>query len=85
MFKREFFKISDDFPVNQMMTRNKKNENVKNVYFVSKEIKELTVNNGDRIKFINMGVPLFSKAEIKDPSNIDVRVNQEVGILSINS
>ena len=62
---KEFFKISDDFPISQMMTRNKKGENVRNVYFVSKQIRELTVNNGDRIKFINMGVPLFSRADIK--------------------
>ena len=75
---REFFQISDEFPVSQMLTRNKKGENVRNVYFVSKQIKELTINNGDRIKFINMGVPLFSKAEIKDPSQIELRINQEV-------
>ncbi len=62
---KDFFKINDDFPVSQMMTRNKKGENVRNVYFVSKQIRELTVNNGDRIKFINMGVPLFSRADIK--------------------
>ena len=54
-----------------------KGENVRNVYFVSKQIKELTVLNGDRIKFINMGVPLFSKAEIKDPTNIDLRICHE--------
>lgn len=75
---KEFFKISDEFPVGQMMTRNKKGENVRNVYFVSKQIRDLTVNNGDRIKFINMGLPLFSRADIKDPSNIELRISQEV-------
>jgi hypothetical protein len=61
-----------------MMTRNKKGENVRTIYFVSKQIRQLTVNNGDRIKFINMGVPLFSRADIKDPSNIELRISQEV-------
>jgi tRNA (cytosine34-C5)-methyltransferase len=74
---KEFFQISDDFPLNQMMTRNRKDENVKNVYFVSRQIRELTINNLDRFKFINMGVPIFSKAEIKDASNIDLRICQE--------
>ena len=75
---KEFFHISDDFPLSQIMTRNKKNENVRNVYFVSKQIRELTVNNGDRFKFINMGVPLFSKAEIKSSNCIELRISQEV-------
>ena len=84
-FKREFFGISDDFPVNQMMTRNKKGENVRNVYFLSKEIRDLAINNGDRIKFINMGVPLFSKADIKDSGIIELRVCQEVIKTSIQN
>lgn len=63
-----------------MLTRNRKGENVRNVYFVSKEIRALAMNNGDRIKFINMGVPLFSKAEIKDPSQVELRICQEVNI-----
>ncbi len=75
---KEFFQISEDFPLSQLMTRNKKNENVRNVYFVSKEIRELTLNNGDRFKFINMGVPLFSKAEIKASNCIELRISQEV-------
>ncbi len=75
---KEFFQISDEFPLSQLMTRNKKNENVRNVYFVSKEIRELTLNNGDRFKFINMGVPLFSKAEIKSSNCIEMRISQEV-------
>ena len=61
-----------------MMTRNRKGENVKNVYFVSKQIRELTVNNQDRFKFINMGVPLFSRYELKDQCNVELRVCQEV-------
>jgi tRNA (cytosine34-C5)-methyltransferase len=80
---KDFFEISDRFPAEQMLTRNKKDENVRNVYFVSKQIRELTINNGDRIKFINMGVPLFSKADIKDPSNIELRISQEVNIKTL--
>jgi hypothetical protein len=62
----------------QMMTRNRKGENVRNIYFVSEQIKDLTINNGDRIKFINMGVPLFAKTDIKDFNNIELKVCQEV-------
>ena len=61
-----------------MLTRNKPGENVRTIYFVSKQIRELVISNGDRIKFINMGVPLFARAEIKDPSNVELRVSQEV-------
>ena len=74
---KEFFGISEDFPCSQMMTRNKKNENVRNVYFVSKQIRDLTMFNQDRFKFINMGVPLFTNAELKDQGNIALRVCQE--------
>ena len=60
------------------MTRNKKEENIRNIYIVSKQIKELTLNNGDRFKFINMGVSVFARAEIKDPTNLEYRISQEV-------
>lgn len=59
------------------MTRNKPGENVRTIYFVSKQIRELVINNGDRIKFINMGVPLLSRADLKDPSSVQMRVCQE--------
>jgi tRNA (cytosine34-C5)-methyltransferase len=75
---KEFYGVRDDFPCDQMMTRNRKGENVKNVYFVSKQIRDLTVNNQDRFKFINMGVPLFSRYELKDSCNVELRVCQEV-------
>jgi hypothetical protein len=65
-----------------MMTRNKKGENIRSIYFVSKQIKQLTVNNADRIKFINMGVPLFTRADSKDANNIDLRISQEVILFS---
>lgn len=74
---KEFYGVRDDFPVEQMMTRNRPTENVKNVYFVSKYIRELTMNNSDRFKFINMGVPLFSRYELKDLCNVELRVCQE--------
>ncbi|CAF0718983.1 unnamed protein product [Brachionus calyciflorus] len=74
---KEFFGIRDDFPIDQLLTRNKKGENIKNVYFVSKQIRQLTESNGDRIKFINMGVPIFSRAEIKGQNACELRVLQE--------
>ena len=76
-FERDFFNISEEFPKEQMMTRNKVGENVRTIYFVSKQIRELVINNGDRIKFINMGVPLLSRADLKDPSSVQMRVCQE--------
>lgn len=74
---KHFFQINEDFPQKQMLTRNKPGENVRTIYFVSKEIRELVIQNGDRIKFINMGVPLFARADIKDPANVELRVSQE--------
>lgn len=37
----------------------------------------MTESNGDRIKFINMGVPIFSRAEIKGQNACELRVLQE--------
>lgn len=37
----------------------------------------MTECNGDRIKFINMGVPIFSRAEIKGQDACELRVLQE--------
>lgn len=37
----------------------------------------MTESNGDRIKFINMGVPIFSRAEIKGQDACELRVLQE--------
>ena len=73
---KKFFGIADSFPSAQMMTRNKRGECVRNVYFVSESIRSLATNNADRVKFINMGVPLFAKAEIKDESQVAVRICQ---------
>jgi hypothetical protein len=60
------------------MTRNKKDERSRNVYFVSKSVADLVKINGDRIKFINMGVRFFSRAEIKENSSVELKVCQEV-------
>ena len=78
MALREFYGITDDFPFDQLMTRNKKEENIRNIYIVSKQIKDLTLNNGDRFKFINMGVSVFARAEVKDSNNLEYRISQEV-------
>lgn len=49
-FFRDFFGIKNEFPLCQLMMRNRKGENVKNVYFVSKNIHDIVELNGDRIK-----------------------------------
>ena len=49
---QEFFGINKEFPLAQLMMRNRKGENVKNVYFVSKNIHDIVELNGDRIKFM---------------------------------
>jgi hypothetical protein len=49
---QDFFGIKKEFPLEQLMMRNRKGENVKNVYFVSKNIHDIVELNGDRIKFM---------------------------------
>ncbi len=49
---QDFFGIKKEFPLAQLMMRNRKGENVKNVYFVSKNIHDIVELNGDRIKFM---------------------------------
>lgn len=77
---KEFYKISDDFDSKNLLTRSKEGKK-KNLYFCAELIRNLVVNNEDRVKFINMGVKAFARC---GPSSMscDFRLGQE-GLPSI--
>ncbi|XP_015791430.1 tRNA (cytosine(34)-C(5))-methyltransferase [Tetranychus urticae] len=71
---KKFFKISDKFPVNQLVARSKGAK--RNIYFVTSSAREIIINNESNIKFINAGVRLFCRADDK-VCDVGYRITQE--------
>ncbi|RWS25402.1 tRNA (cytosine(34)-C(5))-methyltransferase-like protein, partial [Leptotrombidium deliense] len=60
---KEFYKISDQFPANQLMHRSE-NGKKRNIYFMTEAAKNIIIQN-QGIRFINGGVRLFSRIDDK--------------------
>ncbi|XP_052816102.1 RNA cytosine-C(5)-methyltransferase NSUN2-like [Mya arenaria] len=75
---KEFYDLEDGFGVEQIMYRNMK----RSLYYVSKMVRSVVINNDDRVKFINLGVRVFSNAPSPLVPSCDFRLSQE-GLLSI--
>ncbi|UJR23197.1 hypothetical protein I4U23_026216 [Adineta vaga] len=79
----EFFGVDPSFPADQLMTRIAADSG-RNIYFVSDSLKQIVTTNQDRIKFINMGVRLFVRTDLRnDKDKRSLRLCQE-GIAIIN-
>ncbi|CAF0917297.1 unnamed protein product [Adineta ricciae] len=79
----EFFGVDPSFPADQLMTRIAADSG-RNIYFVSDSLKQIVTSNKDRIKFINMGVRLFVRTDLRnDKDKRSLRLCQE-GIAIIN-
>ncbi|CAF1019081.1 unnamed protein product [Rotaria sordida] len=79
----EFFGVDPSFPADQLMTRIA-SDSGRNIYFVSDSLKEIVTLNQDRIKFINMGVRLLVRTDLRnDKDKRSLRLSQE-GIAIIN-
>ncbi|XP_053212199.1 RNA cytosine-C(5)-methyltransferase NSUN2-like [Panonychus citri] len=76
---KKFFKISDDFPVNQLVVRSLGAK--RNIYFVTSSARDIITNNETNVKFINAGVRLFSRADDK-VCDVGYRITQE-GLASL--
>ncbi|CAF1130463.1 unnamed protein product [Adineta steineri] len=79
----EFFGVDPSFPADQMMTRHAADSG-RNIYFVSDSLKQIVTLNQDRIKFINMGVRLLVRTDLRnDKDKRSLRLSQE-GIAIVN-
>ncbi|CAF3419529.1 unnamed protein product [Rotaria socialis] len=80
----EFFGVNSSFPADQLMTRIAADSG-RNIYFVSDSLKQIVTLNQDRIKFINMGVRLFVRTDLRnDKDKRSLRLAQE-GIAIIDN
>lgn len=73
---RDFFKVDSSFPNLQLLGRCQQ-ENKRNIYLVSKAVKNIIETNGDKIKVINTGVRVFCRCEGKEELACNFRVCQE--------
>ena len=81
----EFFGVDPKFPADQMMTRIA-SDSGRNVYFVSEALKQIVTSNQDKIKFINMGVRLLVRTDLRnDKDKRSLRLAQEVNRISLIS
>ncbi|CAF4011319.1 unnamed protein product [Rotaria sp. Silwood2] len=79
-----FFGVDPSFPADQLMTRIA-SDSGRNIYFVSDSLKQIVTLNQDRIKFINMGVRLLVRTDLRnDKDKRSLRLAQE-GITIINN
>lgn len=63
---KEYFDAREDFPRSQILFRCDDQKKKKNAYFVNKTVKDVLQNNGDKIKFINAGLRLFTRTDEKE-------------------
>ncbi|KAL4234994.1 tRNA (cytosine(34)-C(5))-methyltransferase [Mactra antiquata] len=75
---KNFYGIADTFNIQQVMYRNMK----RILYYVSEPVRNLVINNTDRVKFINLGVKCFSNAPSPLVPDCDFRLSQD-GLLAI--
>lgn len=73
---QNFFKISDDFPAEQLMYRCETGKK-RTLYFVSKAVLQVVRHNSERIKIINVGVKMFGRSPSPIVPDCDFRINQE--------
>lgn len=74
----DFYGFSNSFPKKQIVIRT--NDGIKrNIYFVSKSVKQILDYNVDNLKIINSGVKIFTRCSLKTgvPQNCQFRLTQE--------
>lgn len=61
---REFYNITNELPEHCLLTRCKVGKK-KNIYITSPEVREIVMNNAEKIKIINTGVKVFARCDTK--------------------
>lgn len=73
---RDFYKVDSSFPNTQLLGRCEQ-ENKRNIYLVSRMVKNIIETNSDKIKVINTGVRVFCRCEGKEELACSFRFCQE--------
>lgn len=73
---RDFYEVDPSFPNQQLLGRCQQ-ENKRNIYLVSKTVRNIIELNSEKIKIINTGVRVFCRCEGKEELACDFRVCQE--------
>ncbi|KAK6629062.1 hypothetical protein RUM43_002879 [Polyplax serrata] len=61
---KEFYNITNELPEHCLLTRCKVGKK-KNIYITSPEVREIVMNNAEKIKIINTGVKVFARCDTK--------------------
>uniref|UniRef100_T1IHK3 tRNA (cytosine(34)-C(5))-methyltransferase n=1 Tax=Strigamia maritima TaxID=126957 RepID=T1IHK3_STRMM len=73
---QQFYKINSTFDPNCMLTRCESGKK-RNIYLVTRIVKNIITNNQDRIKVVNTGVKIFCRNDSKGITSCSFRVTQE--------
>uniref|UniRef100_A0AAY4E0U8 tRNA (cytosine(34)-C(5))-methyltransferase n=1 Tax=Denticeps clupeoides TaxID=299321 RepID=A0AAY4E0U8_9TELE len=71
-----FYDLSPDFPKLNVLTRTHEGKK-RHLYMVSKELRNVLLNNSERIKIINTGVKVWSRNQDSEPFGCAFRLAQE--------
>ncbi|KAJ4758815.1 S-adenosyl-L-methionine-dependent methyltransferases superfamily protein [Rhynchospora pubera] len=76
-----FYGVSANFPLaGHLVTRNDESTNVKRIYYVSRsvrEILELNLQVGQRLKITSLGLKIFERQTVKDEAACAYRISSE--------
>ncbi|XP_028968425.1 tRNA (cytosine(34)-C(5))-methyltransferase [Galendromus occidentalis] len=72
----KFYELAEDFPAAQLLCRSTEGQK-RNIYLVSKLVQQVLQSNENRLKVINTGVRVFSRAEGREELGCDFRIAQE--------
>ncbi|KAJ3676926.1 hypothetical protein LUZ60_002650 [Juncus effusus] len=76
-----FYGISHNFPIKgHLVTRNDESTSVKRIYYVSnsvREISELNLQVGQRLKITSLGLKIFERQTVKDACSCAYRISSE--------
>ncbi|UYV61523.1 NSUN2 [Cordylochernes scorpioides] len=72
---RDSYSLSPEFPHCQLLSRCKEGK-ARNLYYVTKSVKDLVERNADHVKIINTGVRVFSRSDAKN-AKCSFRMTQE--------
>ena len=75
---RNFYTLSDKFPMDRFMVRNAEGKPARNIYYTTSLAKDiLTENEGKGLKFVHSGVKMFVKQDVPHPDSCPWRIQTD--------
>ncbi|XP_055335225.1 RNA cytosine C(5)-methyltransferase NSUN2-like isoform X2 [Paramacrobiotus metropolitanus] len=65
---RNFFHVHSDFPADQLFIRKNTQEKSRHIYLVSKTVKDVLLQNQDKLRIVNAGVRILTRTGVQDNS-----------------